>query len=172
MERIYLLGMPGSGKSSIGKKLARCLQWDFCDLDDLIEQKLGMPIRDVFAQEGEDFFREEERKTLRETILRKQCVIALGGGTPCFFDNMDWILAYGFSLYLKAEPRFLLSRINKQPGQRPLFAGMDEQQTLQTLENQLQVREPYYSRSNVAVPAINANPEVLLNAIPPNLQTP
>jgi shikimate kinase len=90
-ERIYLLGMMGVGKSTLGKQLARQLHYSFIDLDKAIEQAEGKSIPDLFEQKGESYFRLVEQRQLKETARKNHIVIAVGGGTPCYYENMEWM---------------------------------------------------------------------------------
>ena len=92
--------MPGSGKSSWGKKLANALQYSFVDLDKLIEQREELSIEEIFNEKGEEYFRNLEQKYLLETVVMNHVVISCGGGTPCYHNNMDLINANGISFYL------------------------------------------------------------------------
>ena len=85
---VYLIGLPGSGKTTMGKQLASILEIPFFDLDAEIENQAGKSIPELFKEEGEDFFREKERSCLRSFLNRDNFILATGGGTPCFFDNL------------------------------------------------------------------------------------
>ena len=91
MKNIFLVGMPSSGKSTLGRRLARALGYRFADLDKLIVQDQKRTIPEIFASEGEDYFRKVEQRILRATQQNRSLVVATGGGAPCFFDNMDFI---------------------------------------------------------------------------------
>ena len=109
--RIYLIGFMGSGKTSIGKRIAKILNYNFLDMDDYLERKFGKSIPDIFKDDGEGRFREMERETLHNTFEMKNVVIAAGGGTPCFFDNIEQINKYGVSYYLKRSVEFFVNKL-------------------------------------------------------------
>ncbi len=150
MRNIYLVGMPSSGKSTLGRRLARALEYGFVDLDKLIIQDQKRTIREIFASEGEDYFRKVEQRILLDTQLNHSLVVATGGGAPCFFDNMDFIKANGLSIFLNVSPSELASRIlNHNKDDRPLLSG------IKNLEDELTVRLaerfPNYVRAEITI---------------------
>ncbi len=164
--RIYLLGMMGCGKSTVGKKLANKLLYDFYDLDDLIEFKIGTTIADFFEKEGEERFRLIEQETLRETFAFENAVISAGGGTPCFFNNIDEINKNGLSCYLQAEVGVLLSRLKGAVEQRPLLKSLGSEENIgEYLAKLLEKREAFYLQASKIVPAIDVNAEKLIKAL-------
>jgi shikimate kinase len=147
MKNIVLLGMMSSGKSTLGKKLARVLNYKFVDLDKLIEQDQGMDIPSLFSQKGESFFRDVESKILKETIENQQIVLATGGGTPCFFDNMDFIKNLGISIFLDVPAADLARRIESHgKDDRPILSGTTSLEA--TLQLKIDERLPYYSQAD------------------------
>jgi len=101
---VFLIGFMGSGKTTWGKKLSNALQVPFIDMDHVIVEKIGMSIPEYFQQHGEEAFRKVEQTVMKEQEGRAG-IISTGGGTPCYFDNMDWLLANGTVLYLKHSPK-------------------------------------------------------------------
>ena len=164
--RIYLLGMMGSGKSTVGKKLANKIAYEFYDLDDLIEAKIGISIADFFEKEGEDKFRLIEQETLRKTFDFKNVVVSTGGGVPCFFDNIDEINANGISCYLQAEAGVLLSRLRGAIEQRPLLKNLGSDEKIKEyLERLLIKRAPFYLKAQKVVPALDVSVDKLVKAL-------
>ncbi|MDF1547893.1 MAG: shikimate kinase [Bacteroidales bacterium] len=164
--RIYLLGMMGSGKSTVGKKLANKLSFQFHDLDDLIEAKLSMSIADFFEKEGEDKFRIIEQVALRETFLLENVVISTGGGAPCFFSNISEINEHGLSCYLEADIGLLISRLQGATEQRPLLKNFNTDTELRTyLQNLLSQREFFYKQAKRIVPAIDVTANKLARVL-------
>src|SRR5688572_1061429 len=102
--KLFLVGLPGSGKSTIGKQLSNLLNLPLVDTDDLIIQKEKSTIEEIFKYHGENYFRELEKKTLHELIASDKLIISTGGGLPCFFDNMEVINKNGISIYLNVSP--------------------------------------------------------------------
>ncbi len=142
--RIYLLGMMGVGKTTLGKQLARQLHYSFLDLDKAIEQQEGKSVVSIFEQSGESYFREAERKALHDTAKRDHIVIATGGGTPCYYDNIAWMNQQGLTLYLRANAAFVLSRVGAFPDKRPLLKGKSQAEMELFIEQLLETRTPYY----------------------------
>jgi shikimate kinase len=138
---VYLLGMPGTGKSSIGKNVAKMLGYNFIDLDKQIEIKAKISVTEIWEKFGEDYFRKLESETLKEQATFTNCIVACGGGTPCFFDNMSWMNANGFTLFLELKLELLAKRIFESKESRPMFLGKD---TTEQVENTL--NEVYSNR--------------------------
>ncbi len=142
--KLYLLGFMGSGKSHVGKKLSARLQLPFLDLDDFIVEREGMSINEIFACKGEHGFRQIERKCLEETAEMDNAIIGCGGGTPCFFDNMEWLNKHGTTWYLNYPASVLFDRLKTRKAKRPLLKDMSDEQLLSFIEKKLEERAPYY----------------------------
>jgi len=139
--------MMSSGKTTLGKKLARALNYQFVDLDKLIEKDQGMEISAIFSQRGEAYFREVESRILKETSTQKGIVLASGGGTPCFFDNMHVIKQMGVSIFLDVPAEDLARRIeNHGKDDRPILSGATS--LVDTLQNRITDRLPYYTQAD------------------------
>lgn len=148
--RIFLIGFMGSGKSYTGKRLAARLGYPFYDLDALIEQETGRSIPEIFAEAGEEGFRQMERQVLQKTEAFERAVISCGGGTPCFFDNMPWMNARGVTVWLRPSLQVLYQRLRRKPHKRPLLAGLTSAQDwMQFLEAKLAERLPYYGQAQL-----------------------
>jgi shikimate kinase len=119
--KLYLTGFMGAGKTSVGGELARRLEVPFFDLDEIIQASEGRTIKEIFAQEGEPYFRKRERDVLRSTKYLEHGVIATGGGTFTFEENIQFISTEGFSIFLSVPYAVLRSRINEKASDRPLF---------------------------------------------------
>ncbi len=150
-KNIYIIGMPGSGKSTWGKRLANAIHFSFIDLDNIIETKEKYSIENIFKNKGEDYFRKTEQETLHYTAKLNNTVIACGGGTPCFFDNIDWINKHGKSIYFKANDALLFDRILKSKTPRPLLLGTKSEDLQQKIKNILSQREQFYMQANTVV---------------------
>ena len=149
VRRIFLIGFMGSGKSYTGQKLARLLDLPFIDLDEYIEQQAGQSISRLFETEGEHAFRKRERDALQEMKHYKAAVIACGGGTPCFGNNMSWMNQNGLTVYLKAPVELLLRRLERETAHRPLLEGLDREELRQFIRQRLRQRAPYYEQASV-----------------------
>ena len=147
MVRIIIIGYMGSGKTTVGKALSKTLGIPFYDLDWYIESRMRKTVAQIFAERGEEGFRKIERNMLHEVAEFEDVIISCGGGTPCFFDNMDYLNEQGDTVYLKAEPEVLYGHLLMGKTVRPLLVGKSKGELLQFINEQLQVREPYYSRA-------------------------
>ena len=163
--RIYLLGFMGCGKSSLGRRLAKKLDFDFFDIDQGIEEKTGMKVADIFSKKGESAFRELEKTVLNETASLKNTVIATGGGTPCHGNNMDFILENGTSVYLRMSPVSLADRLENSSKIRPLVQNLSGNDLLAEIEERLTKREEYYLRANCIVKGESAKPKHIIALI-------
>lgn len=152
MQRIVLIGYMGAGKTTIGRMLARRLRLEFFDLDWYIESRYRMKIPQIFAERGEEGFRELECLMLHEVAEMEDVVIACGGGTPCFFDNMDYINRQADSFFLKAEPEVLRSHLLMGKSQRPLIQGKSPEELISYIHESLSLREPFYLKAKHVIP--------------------
>ena len=146
--------MPAAGKSSIGKQLAKKTNYIFIDLDDVISAKEEVSIKHLFQDKGETYFREIESKYLKEVSQTKaDTVVSLGGGTPCFYDNMDVILSSGKVFYINAPAYVIISRIMRGVTKRPLFAGLNEDELRDKVSQLVKEREPFYLKAHHQIDA-------------------
>ncbi len=160
--KIVLVGFMGSGKTTLGKRLASRLEHPFVDLDAEIEDTTGKSIPDIFAEDGEPQFREIERTTLMNVLKRKEFVLATGGGAPCFGDNMKLINEFSDSIYLKISPEVLSSRLNSSKTDRPLIKGKSPEELIDFIKSKLKERENYYEQSKHIISGFNLNADDLL----------
>lgn len=136
-----------AGKTTVGRALAKELGLSFYDLDWYIEERYHTKIARIFAEEGEDSFRDKERRMLHEAASFENVVLACGGGTPCFYDNMAFMNETGQTFYLKASPETIVSHLAISKGERPLLKGLSPDELLGHITGQLAEREPYYTRA-------------------------
>lgn len=153
MKNIYLIGMPSSGKSTLGKVLARELGYSFTDMDKLIETREQKTISEIFSNQGEAHFRELEKKTLISFQPNQSMVIATGGGVPCFNSNMDFIKLNGVSIFLNVELDDLAKRLYKAQGNnRPLLdKSQSEEAVIQSIKKTYEERVPFYKQADIQV---------------------
>ncbi|GAB4335683.1 MAG: shikimate kinase [Flammeovirgaceae bacterium] len=147
-DRIYLIGMMGAGKTTLGKLLSEKLGYSFYDLDEEISKKEMMTIPEIFSKKGEDYFRELESNILK-TLLPIKSVIATGGGAPCFFDNINFLLKNGWVIYLDVDTETLTKRVLQQKGERPLIQSEKYEEVLQILSKRIQQRKPFYEKAHL-----------------------
>ncbi len=148
---IFLVGYMGCGKSTLGKKLAININHDFIDLDNYIEENEGRTIKDIFADDGEDYFRKLERVYLHKVIDTENVIISVGGGTPCFFDNMDQMNDYGLTIYINMHPKALVPRLKLSELYRPLIDNMEGEELLDYVYKTLREREGFYHKAHKVV---------------------
>jgi shikimate kinase len=147
----FIVGFTAVGKSTLGKKLAAKLSIPFIDLDSLIEEKSRKSIQEIFNQHGENYFRKLESETLK-SIPIKAAVVSCGGGTPCFFDNMDWMNLNGKTIYLKAPLNFILNNIFQSDiNKRPLLNGMNQDEIKAWAKKLLEIRAPFYLKAQYII---------------------
>ncbi len=149
MKRIFLLGYMGAGKTTLGRPLAKAMGLEFIDLDLFIESRYRKTVKDIFAEMGEEGFRMIEHRSLLEVADYEDVVIALGGGTPCFMDNMDIVKRAGVSVYLKPAEDVLLRRLILGKRKRPLLASKSDDEILAVIREQLAWREPFYLKADI-----------------------
>ena len=147
MKRIILIGYMGSGKTTVGKALAKELGLPFYDLDWYIENRMRRKVSQIFAERGEEGFRQIERNMLHEVAEFEDVVVSCGGGTPCFFDNMDYLNGQAQVVWLKATPEVLQKHLLMGKGDRPLLKGKSPDELLAFIREQLEWREPYYRKA-------------------------
>ena len=156
---VFLIGYMGSGKSTIGNGLSVIMNIPFFDLDSVIEQQTGFTIRNMFREKGEYFFREKEHAVLTSLNLDKKSIIATGGGTPCFFDNHNFMKKMGSTLYLKVSPNELCNRL-KLDDKRPLLFN-NKLNLKDFIDLEINHREEYYRMSNYILESDN----ILINQV-------
>ena len=147
MTRIFLIGYMGAGKTTLGKAFSRELGLTFIDLDWYIEERFHKTVQQLFSERGEQGFRELEQKMLHEVAEFEDVVISAGGGTPCFFDNMDYMNACGDTVFLQVEPEVLFHRLKVAKQQRPLLANKSDEELMNFICEALQKRHPFYSQA-------------------------
>ncbi len=147
MTRIFLIGYMGAGKTTLGKAFARAMGLTFIDLDWYIEERFHKTIRELFTERGEDAFRDLERRMLHEAGEFEDVVISVGGGTPCFFDNVDYMNSVGETVFLDVDIRVLFRRLKIAKQQRPLLDGKSDEELMLFIQEALQKRLPFYTRA-------------------------
>jgi shikimate kinase len=143
----------GAGKTTFGKRLAQQFGWQFVDTDKFIENRYRKKINDIFAGKGEAEFREIERKTLLEVAEFNHVVVATGGGTPCFFDNIDLMNRAGTTIYLNVPAGALAQRLELCKATRPLIKDKNAEEIETFVRENLSKREAFYRRAQIIFPA-------------------
>ena len=147
----FLIGYMGAGKTTIGRKLSKKINYSFIDLDAYIETKYRHSLNSIFQLVGEEGFRIIENNALKKLLNLKNYIISTGGGTPCFYDNIDLINKIGISIYLKYNSEFLYSRLVNAKKKRPLLLQKNKQELLNFIEQNLNNRKKYYELANYII---------------------
>lgn len=147
MNRIIIMGYMGSGKTTIGKALSKELDIPFYDLDWYIESRMRKTVKQIFDERGEEGFRKIEHEMLHEVAEFEHVIISCGGGTPCFFDNIDYMNRQGQTVYLKATPDVLYKHLKMGKTVRPLLLNKTPEEVQAFIREQLQLREPFYKQA-------------------------
>lgn len=160
--KIFLIGLPGSGKSTLGKQLAQTMQWTFIDLDSSIEGEEQKRITEIFESHGEKYFRNKESEILRMLMLKNdQFIMATGGGTPCFGENMDLMNQYGITIYLDESIDKIATRIKDDS--RPLLKNVFNIEN--RLNELLDSRKQFYEQATYILNSENINVSALLTIL-------
>lgn len=155
MKPIFLIGYMASGKTTLGKVLAKRLNRRFIDLDFFISQRFHTSVQEIFASRGEEGFRTLESNMLREVAELEDVVISCGGGTPCFNNNIDVLLQHGTVIFLDASLERILYRLSVSHTQRPLVKEKSPAELRQFIAGHLSSRLPFYRRAHITIPSDN-----------------
>ena len=150
--KYFIVGYMASGKSTFGKELAKDKGLPFLDLDECVESREGRSISEIFAKEGEEYFRKREREILHEICNEAdEFVLATGGGTPCFFDNMDYMNQAGTTVFLNTSPLVIVDRLKRQRADRPLLAMYSDDELECFVREHLESRLSFYLKAKEQV---------------------
>ncbi len=145
---IFLIGYMGSGKSTLGRALSRATGMTLIDLDVYIESRYRKSVSEIFESQGEGGFRDVERRMLHEVSDFEDVIVACGGGTPCFFDNIEYMNTHGVTVLLEASEDVLFERLKVGRRKRPLIASMSDEELREFISKALSVRMPYYGKAS------------------------
>lgn len=147
MQRIFLTGYMGAGKTTLGRDLSDFLGLSFIDLDVFIEERFHKTIRQIFAERGEEAFRELERRMLHEVAEFEDVIVSTGGGTPCFFDNMSFMNSCGQTVYLRVSIDELAARLEMARQTRPVLQNRTGEALKAFIRESLESRLPFYEQA-------------------------
>ena len=147
MQRIIIIGYMGAGKTTVGKALSKEMGITFYELDWYIESRMRKTVKQIFDERGEEGFRTIERNMLHEVAEFEDVIISCGGGTPCFFDNMDYLNQQGDTIYLKATPEVLYGHLKMGKTVRPLLLNKTPEEVQVFIKEQVKQREKYYAKA-------------------------
>jgi len=145
---VFLIGFMGSGKTALGRKLSKKLNRDFIDLDNLIGEKEGRSVSEIFSEKGEDYFRNVEKSTVLRLTRDKNAVVSLGGGACCNNESWNFLKNNGLIIYLKEKPEVLLGRLRVNKSERPLIADLDDKDLKNFIDEKLAERSTYYEKAH------------------------
>lgn len=158
---IFLIGFMGCGKTTLGKKLAAKLNYEFIDLDTSLEQQTGMTIADYFTHHGEAAFRQLESEVLKQTRYPEKTVVSTGGGLPCFFDNIQWMNQHGKTVYIRLNPKALASRLETGKEERPLLREKHGDALVEFIGEKLNERDVFYNQASIIADGLSLTAERL-----------
>ena len=149
--RIYLIGFMGTGKSTLGKRIATTFQVPFLDTDVEVELLTGMTITEIFENKGEGYFRKLEKEVLQKTKQLPKAIIATGGGLPIYDDNMDWMKVNGITVYLESPEELLTNRILQSGFKRPLLMNLRKEKAKEKIHSLFTIRKPIYEEAAITL---------------------
>ena len=156
----------GSGKSTLGRKIAKRSGLPFLDTDKMVEEAEGATVADIITYAGEEYFREAERRVLERTAEYESVVVSTGGGLPVWGDNMAWIAEHGVSVYLKRTPEQILSRLSPYGRyKRPKLRGLSDEEVLQVMREGIAEREPIYSTADIVIECDKMSDEEIVDKL-------
>ncbi|MBC8052050.1 MAG: AAA family ATPase [Sphingobacteriaceae bacterium] len=163
--KIFLIGFMGSGKTTLGKRLALKLGYRFIDMDKEIETATNMSISQYFSDFGEDAFRETENKILKSSDLPVDAIIATGGGAPCFFDNLEWMNKNGLTIYLSLSPKALALRLANATDERPILKNLKGELLEAFIAERLKARDSFYTQAKLTIMGADQTPERVIGIL-------
>lgn len=155
----------GTGKSTLAKLLALNLELEPIDLDQYIEQKTGFSISETILNKGELFFRKLERDSLIELLEKDDIILSTGGGTPCYFDNIELLNNNSLSIFLMRSPKELFNRLVGHTRERPLLAHLSGEDLQEYIAKHVFERTPFYQKATLIINANNKTDEALVEEI-------
>ena len=165
MDRIYLVGYMGAGKTTAAKRLAQRLGWEVADTDTLFEEKYKISVDDFFQKYDEPLYRKLEAEILKSTENLSHTVISTGGGTACYFDNMDWMNRHGLTVFMRISPEAAVDRVIHSRHKRPLARGKSEAELMEYVSWHYASRIPFYEQARLTVKSEDFDLDNLLQLI-------
>jgi shikimate kinase len=171
--KIFLIGFMGSGKTHWGRHLSTKLGIPFYDLDTIIVENEGKSVSEIFSEKGEEYFRYTEKETLEEIAVRHESfILSCGGGTPCFFNNIEFMKKNGKVIWLNTSVEMLKQRLTREKMSRPLISEVDDEDLRRYIIRKLSERRMYYQQADLTVNEENTNLEELIQLLLNNDQEP
>jgi shikimate kinase len=165
MDRIYIVGYMGAGKTTAARRLAQRMGWEVVDTDALFEEKYKISVNDFFNKYDEPLYRKLESEVLKATESLDHVVVSTGGGTACFFDNMDWMNQHGLTVFLRISPQAAVDRVIHSRHKRPLVEGKSEEELTEFVSRHYASRLPFYEQARITAKSEDFDIERLMEAI-------
>ena len=165
MDKIYIVGYMGAGKTTAAKRLAHRLGWEVADTDALFEEKYRISVDDFFQKYDEPLYRKLESEILKSTESLEKTVISTGGGTACYFDNMEWMNLHGLTVFMRISPAAAVDRVLHSRHKRPLARGKSEEELMEFVSRHYAARMPYYEKARITVKSEDLDLDALLERI-------
>ena len=161
LKTVFLIGFMTAGKTREGKRLAKLLNRKFIDLDRKIETAENKTVSEIFNEKGEEYFRETETRILKSLNLNENYIVSCGGGTPCFHENMNWMLQHGTVVWLKIAVETVMKRLTESKKERPLLKNLDGEKMKYFITEKIKQREQFYSLAQIQIDTENISIENL-----------
>ena len=165
LNRIYLVGYMGAGKTTAARRLAHRLGWEVVDTDALFEEKYKISVNDFFNKYDEPLYRKLESEVLKATESLENVVVSTGGGTACYFDNMEWMNQHGLTVFLRISPQAAVDRVIHSRHKRPLVEGKSEEELTEFVNRHYASRMPFYEQAIITVKSEDLDVDSLLEMI-------
>ena len=165
MDKIYIVGYMGAGKTTTAKRLAGRLGWEVVDTDALFEEKYRISVDDFFQKYDEPLYRKLESEVLKSTETMEHMVVSTGGGTACYFDNMEWMNQHGLTVFLQISPKAAVDRVLHSRHKRPLARGKSEEELMEYVNWHYASRIPFYEQAKITVKSEDLDLEALMERI-------
>lgn len=165
LNRIYLVGYMGAGKTTAARRLAHRLGWEVVDTDALFEEKYKISVNDFFNKYDETLYRKLESEVLKATESLENVVVSTGGGTACYFDNMEWMNQHGLTVFLRISPQAAVDRVIHSRHKRPLVEGKCEEELTEFVNRHYASRMPFYEQALITVKSEDLDVDSLLEMI-------
>ena len=169
LNRIYIVGYMGAGKTTAARRLAQRLGWEVADTDALFEEKYKISVNDFFNKYDEPLYRKLESEVLKSTESMENVVVSTGGGTACYFDNMEWMNQHGLTVFMRISPQAAVDRVIHSRHKRPLVEGKSEEELTEFVNKHYASRLPFYEQAKITVKSEDLDVEGMMNTIKENL---
>ena len=169
LNRIYLVGYMGAGKTTAARRLAHRLGWEVVDTDALFEEKYKISVNDFFNKYDETLYRKLESEVLKATESLENVVVSTGGGTACYFDNMEWMNQHGLTVFLRISPQAAVDRVIHSRHKRPLVEGKSEEELTEFVNKHYASRMPFYEQARITVKSEDLDVDGMMKTIKDNL---